>query len=554
MGGFRGGIGIAVIGMVAIFAQPTWAATKCNVKSIQAAAPKDTTIVSAQKLDKPVPHCKVDGYVTTNNPGPNRANFRVQLPDKSLWKGRYYFIGLGGSAGYVPTDSQIPPGNPLVKGFVVAGTDTGRQGHLLDWDFLTDPAKRVDHIHRAGHVTTVAAQQITKAYYGADKIYRYHSGCSGGGRMGQEAIQKHPEDYDGVLLGASGGRSYGTHNATILKFIHATQQMTREPGSWVSPAKLKMVEEKVTAACDMSDGAKDDVIWDHRLCKFDMAKLKCKKGDAPDCLTKPELKSIENILDGPRGSKGELLSQPMPISNIGSWTFLGAVPPPWSPEASAANMPKTSGAYVIANTVVRVYFGPDFDLLKDFNLKDQKRLDEWEKRAEEIGIGTRFDSNLQPLEKAGGKVLMWGGVSDSCCSNIDLQYYIRDVTKALDNDGARVAKFMQLYEFPGMAHCGGGTGAQDAPDQLLQTLIDWVEQGKTPGPVVVHRGADRVKMVFTNPNAPTESGVRIPAPTGASRDFLVCPFPQVSVFDKSKANEPGAVNEAANWSCRASRS
>ena len=33
----------------------------------------------------------------------------LQLPDKKQWKGRYYFIGMGGSAGYVPTDSQIPP-------------------------------------------------------------------------------------------------------------------------------------------------------------------------------------------------------------------------------------------------------------------------------------------------------------------------------------------------------------------------------------------------------------------------------------------------------------
>ena len=44
----------------------------------------------------PVPHCKIDGYVTTTNPGPNQVNFRLQLPDQG-WKGRYYFIGMGGS-------------------------------------------------------------------------------------------------------------------------------------------------------------------------------------------------------------------------------------------------------------------------------------------------------------------------------------------------------------------------------------------------------------------------------------------------------------------------
>ena len=89
------------------------AAPTCTVENIQAMVPADTTIKSAEPTAKPVPHCKIDGQIITNNPGPNQVNFRLQLPDKG-WTGRYYFIGLGGTAGYVPTDSQIPAGNPLV--------------------------------------------------------------------------------------------------------------------------------------------------------------------------------------------------------------------------------------------------------------------------------------------------------------------------------------------------------------------------------------------------------------------------------------------------------
>ena len=117
-----------------------------------------------------------------------------------------------------------------------------------------------------------------------------------------------------------------------------------------------------------------------------------------------------------------------------------------------------------------------------------------------------------------------------------------------------VAKFATLYEIPGAGHCGGGTGSNDHADQLLQTLIGWVEQGKTPAAVVAHRG-EHAQLAF---NADDEmartAGVRIPVPAGPARDFLLCPFPQVPVFDKSKAKVPGAVNDAANWSCRASRS
>jgi feruloyl esterase len=525
------------------------AALTCQVKSIQSAAPADTTIVSAEQLDKPVAHCKIDGYVTTTNPGPNKVNFRLQLPDKSLWKGRYYFIGLGGAAGYVPTDSQIPGGNPIVKGFATAGTDTGRQGSGADWSFLSDPVKALDHIHRGAHVTAVATQQITRAYYGVTKIYRYHSGCSGGGRMGGEAMMMHPEDYDGVLFGQSRlGRT--TDGGGSLKFIQASQEMNREPGSWLSPAKLKIVEANVTAACDATDGAVDGVIWDHRLCHYDVASLQCKSGDGPDCLTQPEIKSIKAILNGPRGPDGKLLTQPMPISNMSTWsTFLGSVPPPWSTDSSMVSMSRTSGGFIIATTRAHALFGPNFDILKDFDFGSQKSIDAWNEATAKIGYDRSPD--LHPFEKVGGKTILWVGVSDPCCSNLEMEGYVKYLEK--DIGKARLDKFAKLYEIPGMGHCGGGTGPGDTPDVLLQSLVDWVELGKVPEGAVMHRGADRVKLIFADKSGPGESGALVPVPTGRSRDFLVCPYPLVSVFDKSKANNPDAVYEAANWSCRASR-
>ena len=74
-------------------AASTSAAT-CDGQAIQAMAPADTTITSARLAAEPAAHCRVDGYVTTTDPGPNRNNFRLQLPDEDLWEGRYYFIGM----------------------------------------------------------------------------------------------------------------------------------------------------------------------------------------------------------------------------------------------------------------------------------------------------------------------------------------------------------------------------------------------------------------------------------------------------------------------------
>jgi feruloyl esterase len=333
--------------------------------------------------------------------------------------------------------------------------------------------------------------------------------------------------------------------------------MAREPGAWLSPAKLKMVDEKVTAACDATDGAIDGVVWDHRLCKFDVATLKCKASDASDCLTTPEITSIKAILRGPRDPHGYLLDEPMPITNMSVWvTFTGPVPPPWSAEPTMENLPKSSGGYIIATTMARVKMGPNFDIISDFNFKDQKQLDEWFKQTERVGYLARFGTDLHGLEKSGGKAIFWNGVSDPCCSNIAAEEYYRQAARELakDKNMKRLEAFAKLYEIPGQGHCGGGTGPVDAPDQLLQALIAWVEQGQIPAGVEMHRGADRAKLMFiSSDELETVSGVRIPIPAGSSRDFLVCPFPQVSVFDKSKADVPGAVNQAVNWSCRASR-
>jgi feruloyl esterase len=552
-------LAIGAIGVMCLLhSAPTFAAVACDVKSIQATVPADTTITAAVRLDKPVAHCKIDGYVTATNPGPNRDYFRLQLPDKQLWKNRFYFIGMGGAAGYVPTDSQIPAGNPMVKGFAVAGTDTGHEGAILDWRFLNDRVKTLDHRDRGAHLTTVAAQAITRAYYGVTKMYRYESGCSGGGRMGGEAISRHPEDYDGVLLGEMSGIS---NNKTIefsnYKFIHVSQVMNREPGAWLSPAKLKMVDKKVTAACDASDGAIDGIVWDHRACKFDFASLKCKSGDGPDCLTQPEITSIQQILDGPRGPDGKRFTVGWPITNMSTWaSFIGSEPPPWSKNPSPANMSKSSAGYIIAYTRGSGFFGPDFDPLT-FNLKDPKSIDTWERlsRAQQF----QGSPNPTPFEKTGGKLILFGGVSSPCCSNVEMEEWFDKYAKQFGRE--QTQKFMALYELPGIGHCMGGPGPQDGADVVLQALVDWVEADVQPAALVAHRGADRTKFMFAAdadvPAIPLELTGNKPVPqvptSGPSRDFLLCPYPQRSVFKGGVANPDKLdVNEAANWSCRAS--
>ena len=541
---------LAALGAAGLFCgSPAFAAVlACDQAAIQAVAP-GATIVTATPTAAPVPHCRVDGYITTTNPGPNKVNFRLQLPDQN-WNGRYFFIGMGGSAGFVPSDSQIPAGNPIVKGFAVAGTDTGRQGSSGDWDFIGESeAKALDHNHRAAHVTAVATQAITKAYYGAPKIYRYFTGCSGGGRMATQSIENHPEDFDGLVLGAPGGRSSGS----MIKFIASYQEMTREPGAWTSPAKLAMTEKKVTAACDATDGAVDGVVADHRLCKFDVASLQCKGADGPDCLTGPEIRSIKALIAGPKGPRGEQISQGWPITNMSLWgQFLGRVPPPWSTVMTRENAMTGSAAYTMGSSLGRAYLGKDFKA-ENFNTKSQKDLDAWWAAAHRTGFGVPYSADLRGLKKAGGKVILWNGRSDPCCGDLELERYYLDAAKSIGGTVSDLQSFARLYQVGGAGHCGSGTGPGDAPDQFLAALIDWVEKGVAPQAIVAHGGA-RAQLQFADPKTGVVSGVMIPPPTGPDRDFLECPYPLVPTYNAKASAAAGAVYEAVNWSCAAPRS
>jgi feruloyl esterase len=521
--------------------QQASAAKTCTKEAIQGMAPSDAVIDTVASTADPVPHCLIDGHIITQNPGPNRVNFRLQLPD-SGFNGRYYFIGMGGAAGFVPTNSQLPPGNPITAGFATAGTDTGHSGDTLDWSFTrTSPAKTVDHFHRAAHVTAVATQQITKRYYGVDKLYRYISGCSGGGRMGMVSSEQHPEDFDGHLIGAPGRSS-----ATILMFMWAAKQMLREPGAWVSPTKLEMLETKVNAACDATDGATDGVVWWPDRCSYDPAQLQCKGKDQPDCLTQPEIKTVKAILAGPRSPKGQITGG-MPITNIGSgWrTFVGAVPPPWSESTKPESLAKSSSGFVMGHVISKTHFGPDFDFVRDFDFNDQSDIDAWWAAVERIGFGGPHTADLRGIEKQGHKVLWWHGVSDAGPTWDTTLGYFADAQKILGNDAARLARTAQLYLIPGMLHCGGGTGPNDGPDRLLETLINWVEKGQTPGPVVVHRG-QTPKPVFEPLPGTQTSGVRIPAAAGTDREFLLCPYPLRARFN----GKAGGEMKAENWSCQ----
>jgi hypothetical protein len=88
----------------------------CNLESIRSITPADAVIDSVIQVSAPVSHCEVVGHIITTDPGPNRVEFAVMLPDANF-NGRYYFIGVllcpypqsavfKGSKGSFPYDAE----------------------------------------------------------------------------------------------------------------------------------------------------------------------------------------------------------------------------------------------------------------------------------------------------------------------------------------------------------------------------------------------------------------------------------------------------------------
>ena len=148
------------------FASATAPPEYCTSGRLQAMAPPDTTVAFAAREPGT---CRISGYVSTDDPGPNRVLFMMMLPDN--FTGCYLYLGVGSAAG------QLPVANPalLREGYAIAGSDAGT-GPRNDADFNFNPGQREDYRGRGVHVSAQATQQIARRYYQREDLRRYISG------------------------------------------------------------------------------------------------------------------------------------------------------------------------------------------------------------------------------------------------------------------------------------------------------------------------------------------------------------------------------------------
>src|SRR5215468_4416936 len=232
-----------------------------------------------------------------------QVRIEVWMP-KETWNRRYRGEGGGGYAGSISYGGLA---TGILAGYATASTDTGHPASAggtfaLNPDGTLNNQLILDFAERSLHEMVRKAKNLITIYYGSPARYSYWNGCSTGGRQGLMAVQRFPEEYDGLVIAAPA--------INWDRFIPAELWpqivMREEVGGPISAAKLNAVTNAAVAACDAEDGVVDGVINDPRKCKYDPAESICRPGnDAGACLTVAEANVVRKIWDGPTDHTGK---------------------------------------------------------------------------------------------------------------------------------------------------------------------------------------------------------------------------------------------------------
>lgn len=427
-------------------------------------------------------HCRV--AIVMKPSGDSNIAAEVWLPAE--WNGKFQAVGNGGWAG---TISVAAMARAIREGYATASTDTGHQGG--DSAFaIGHPDKLIDFGYRAVHEMTVQSKAIVHAFYKRAAKLSYWNGCSTGGRQALMEAQRYPADFDAILAGAPANN----HTRMGIARLSVSVPTARDAVVAVPQRKLAMVTRAVLQECDAADGVKDGFLNDPRACKFDVASLQCTGADSDSCLTAPQVATMKSAYAAVKLPNGELLFPGKELGSETTWGMVSGTPDQLSVTAvqiahgDAAWDPKT------------------FDLAKDLPLTMEK-----------VGSAVNaVDPDLRAFKAHGGKLLLYHGWNDGLISPGNTVNYFESVNKTMGKQD----DFVRLFLVPGMGHCQGGAG----PDQAhwMGALERWRESGQAPDRIEAARvAATRVEM--TRP---------------------LCPYPQVAKYSGT-----GSTNDAQNFSC-----
>lgn len=438
------------------------------------------TTVNRQALPE---FCRVEA--TARPTSDSEIRIEAWLP-VSGWNGRFAGVGNGGWGGAIYYGAMA---YPLRRGFAVVGTDAGHGTAGTTWA-VGHPEKFMDFGYRAIHEMTVLGRAAVTAYYGRQPERSYFVGCSTGGRQAITEAARFPDDYDGIVAGAP-AIYFGE---LTLARVARSAMLARAPEAAIPPDTLPAIHAAVLDACDGRDGVRDGVLENPLLCGFDPGTLQCRGDGAQSCLSPAQVETARRLY--------------APVSLGRAGTF----PPMLRPGTELgwrSALTEEPGAMRDL-----VFMDPRWTAAQFDSARDAERvLDSPIGRV--LGV---TEPNLKPFFDGGGKLLIYHGWQDpQVPAQLSVRYF--EEVQRLLGPGV-VGTSMQLYMFPGMAHCAGGAGVNSFDS--LDVIDRFVTTGQAPASVVGTRSAGG-KVELTRP---------------------VCAWGQVA-----KWNGLGSTSDAASYSC-----
>lgn len=437
--------------------------------------------------------CIVRGEIKSSEV--STITWAVELPEGADWNGKTLTVGGGGMDGFIPTDDpwyHMAVMGPSSAPFVRISSNSGHW-FSPDVNWILDDAALKNHAYEANHKVLEVGVRLARMFYGKEPTRRYMIGQSNGGRSGLMAASRYPNDYHGIVAFAP-AISQQAHQVNLgpnNRWVYGARD------NWMSPGKTALFAAAEIRACDTLDGLADGVIGNAEACTYVPNDLKCADdavGASDDrCLTSGQIEAIRlNHAD-----KNVPLELANGMTGYERYGRGGAATGDWVPYAFGDNFdgvgwPARGFSYIAPTVFIQALTGdPTADSVSHDPLTIAGK---WRALSDTMEPGV----SLSAFAKAGGKLLVWYGIGDTCVSVYRTASYLDRVRQ--DSGDALYRSYARFVTSPAIGHDFTGPGA--APVDMLKSMVAWVENGTAPDQLVGAHANAQGEVEFERPLCP----------------------------------------------------
>ncbi|CAK7231234.1 hypothetical protein SCUCBS95973_007842 [Sporothrix curviconia] len=446
-------------------------------------------------------YCNLTFAYSHNGIEDDLVHVQYWLPAPGQFKNRYVSTGGGGWA-INSGSSSIPTG--IIAGGVGGLTDGGFgsfdsqfSGVALLENGTVNWQATYMFGYQAHHELATIGKQLTRNLYNVSdstKLYAYYQGCSEGGREGWSQVQRYPDQFDGIAVGAPAFRwAQQQVNHLTGNVIEQTQ------GYYPSTCELEAIMNLTIASCDPLDGRTDGVVSRSDLCLNNLD-LNGMVGTAYSC---PAAAASYGSAATP-AQQGSISAEAITLvraywaglhDSDGNLVYFSYQPGSHFDDLEATYNATSDSWQLAVSGLGGIWVGLFIDKLQETNLPNLDNvtydtLKEWMVYSVAVygDILQTTYPDLTDFKAAGGKVIHFHGEQDfSIPTASSVRYWesVREVTfagQSRKQSTAAMDDFYRLFLVPGAGHCAINPYQPNGPwpQTSLQTVIDWVEQGVVP--------------------------------------------------------------------------